>query len=82
MYCHQKLRKKKKKKEKQTNKETAEKLSPAPHTSREVYSVTVQYNPSYSSPKTISTSRSEGFSTYSKIKCIDCWIHPMLIKIF
>lgn len=63
MYCHQELGEKK---EKTTNK--TENPSPPPPAIREVYSVTAQYNSSYSSRETAGTSRLEGVLVITVVK--------------
>lgn len=63
-----------------TNK--TEKPSPPPVAVREVYSVTAQYNSSYSSPETAGTSRLEGILAITAVKsnALTAGFNTMLMK--
>ena len=68
------------KKDKTANK--TEKPSPPPLAIREVYSVTAQYNSSYSSPEIAGTSRLEGVLVITIVKsnALIAGFNPMLMK--
>lgn len=83
MYCHQEVggreggRGGRKKKKNQT-----EKSSPPSPTVKEVYSVTAQYNSSYSSPEIAGASRFEGVLVITIVKsnALTAGFNPTLMK--